>query len=75
MVWASGLGQGLCFLLLFLWLSGIAFRVEAVVSNLQDVAVTGEANEQHRYHLGIAKDAGPLAGAQVGIRTALSFIR
>ncbi len=42
------------------------FEAPAFVSGFDDLAVMGKAVEQRGSHLGIAKDAGPLAERQVG---------
>ncbi len=60
-------GQGRACLLLFPGCSGGAcLEPEAVVSGFQDVTAVGQAVEQGRGHLGITKDCGPFAEAQVG---------
>jgi hypothetical protein len=62
----SVLGQDIIALLLFPRRYGCAcFEAEAVVSGLQDVAAVGQAVEECGRHLGIAKDRGPFAEAQV----------
>jgi hypothetical protein len=47
-------------------MSRTVFEAEAVVSGLKYVAMMGEPTEQRGCLLGIAKNAGPFAEAQVG---------
>jgi hypothetical protein len=54
------------FLSLLRFLSGATPEAEAVVPGLQDVTVVREAVEQCGGHLGVAKNAGPSAEAEIG---------
>ena len=61
-------GQYLCCLLLFLGGgcgSGAGLEAEAIVAGFEYVAAVGQAVEQSRGHLGITKDCGPFAEAEV----------
>ena len=58
-------GQDMRGLLILFGGGGTGLEAEAVVSGLQNVAAVGEAVEQRSGHLGIAKDAGPFAEAEV----------
>ena len=63
----SACGQDCSFLLLvFRRLRGTVFEAEAVIAGFENVAMMREAIEESGRHLGIAKDAGPFAEAQVG---------
>jgi hypothetical protein len=44
---------------------GTGFEAEAVVSGFQNVAAVGQAIEECGCHLGVPKDGGPFAEAQV----------
>ena len=60
------MGQDIISLLLFPRRYGCAcFEAEALVSGLQDVAAVGETVEERGRHLGVPKDGGPFAEAQV----------
>jgi hypothetical protein len=65
MVFGSCDGQGLAFVLPVFCDGGTGLEAEAVVSGFKDVAAMGQAIEQSRCHLGIAKDRGPFAEAEV----------
>jgi hypothetical protein len=45
---------------------GTVSEPEAVITCFQDVAVVGETVEESCCHLGIAKDGGPFAEAEIG---------
>jgi hypothetical protein len=45
---------------------GTGFEAEAVIAGFEDVAVVGEAVQQGRRHLGVAKDLCPSAKAEIG---------
>src|SRR5208283_3240543 len=62
----SCFGQGIGLLLSSFCGGGAGLEAEAVVSGFQDVAVMGQAIEQGRRHLGVAKNPGPFAEAEVG---------
>ena len=66
MVFGSGLGQCRAFLLLASSCLGTGPEAEAVIAGLEDVAAVGQAVEERRGHLGVAKDRGPFAEAEVG---------
>ena len=61
----SGFGQGIGLLLSSFCGGRAGLEPEAVVSGFEDVAVVGEAIEQSRRHLGVAKHPGPFAEAEV----------
>ncbi len=62
----SGLGQDIIVLPPFPCRYGYTgFEAEAVVAGLKDVAAVGQAVEECGRHLGVPKDGGPFAEAQV----------
>ena len=66
MVFGSGVGQCRLPLLLVAGGLGAGSEAEAVIAGLEDVAAVGQAVEERRGHLGVAKDRGPFAEAEVG---------
>lgn len=73
----SGLGQDIIALPLFPRRYGCTgFEAEAVVAGLKDVAAVGQAVEKCGRHLGVPKDGGPFAEAQVcGYDNACPFVK
>jgi hypothetical protein len=66
MLQVSGLGQDIIALPLFPRCDGCTgLEAEAVVAGLKDVAAVGQAVEECGRHLGVSKDSGPFAEAQV----------
>ena len=48
------------------WHSGAVFEAPALVAGFDDLAMMGQAIEERRRHLGVAKYTGPIAKGQVG---------
>ena len=46
--------------------SGAVFEAPAFVAGFDDVAMVGEAIEQLRRHFGVAKNARPFTGGEIG---------
>ena len=62
----SGLGQDIIVLPFFpRSYGGTGFEAEAVVASLQDVAAVGQAIKECGCRLGVPKDCGPFAEAEV----------
>jgi hypothetical protein len=66
MVRGSNCGQAFGSLLSSFRRGSTGLEAEAVTAGFDDVAVVGQPIEHGRCHLGIAKDARPLAEAQIG---------
>ena len=48
------------------WHSGAVFEAPALVAGFEDFAMMGQAIEERRRHLGVAKYTGPIAKGQIG---------
>src|SRR6202040_100374 len=48
------------------WHSGAVFEAPALVAGFDDFAMMGQAVEERRRHLGVAKYTGPIAKGQIG---------